>query len=471
MNILVLEASTTSAKAMLYNTNDNSFQVEAQPYGYMYDDITIHDAETVYESMIELGKRLSQGKEVHIIALGCTWHSLTLCDKEMNPKTPVYLWSNTAAKGICTKLREDKDYVKGFYKKTGCMVNAIYPFFKLQYLQSQGFDLKDYYIMGQGTYNTFRLTGQRVITACVASGTGLFNINKVEFDQELLSELGISEDQLSRLVGANQTFPLSEEAAKELGIKAGIPVIPANADGGLNQIGSGAIGEGVMTFSAGTSGAIRLSTSKPILPEEPSTWCYMSPKGWLSGAATNGCCNCIDWFKKNNFAADISYDEIERNIKDKETNPVFLPFIFGERSPGWNDERLGGFLEIKGHHTANDLYRGIQEGVLFNLYHCYKILTEVNGIPKKIRLSGGILNSQEWTQMCADIFQIEMEIDKNKHSSLLGGVILAMEILGVIKNVQDFDWGDSLTIKPNKNMAEIYKNKFEIYLKSYYNNN
>ena len=53
------------------------------------------------------------------------------------------------------------------------------------------------------------------------------------------------------LVDYNQTFPLNEEAAAALGVKPGIPVVPTNSDGGLNQVGSGAMEEGVMTFSVG----------------------------------------------------------------------------------------------------------------------------------------------------------------------------------------------------------------------------
>lgn len=469
MNILVLEASTTSAKGMLYETSTETFNVETRVFEDNLGDVTIHDAEEIYQSMLAVGKTLVKGKKIDMISLVGTWHSLLLCNKNMVPETPVYLWSNTEAKKICKELRKNNEYVMDFYKKTGCMVNAIYPFYKLIFLKNEGYNLKDYYIMGQGTYNNYRMTGKRVITPCLASGTGLLNIHSIEFDKELLSELGIQEDQLSRLVNYNETFALTEEAAGVLGVDTGIPVIPTNSDGGLNQIGAGAIEEGVMTFSAGTSGAIRLTTDKPLIPDSPSTWCYMSPKSWLSGAATNGCCNCIDWFKQKVLSEDMSYEDIEENIKDKITTPVFLPFIFGERSPGWNDERLGGFVNIKPHHTASDLYRAVQEGVLFNIYHCYKILAEVNGTPKKIKLSGGILNSTEWTQMCADIFQTELEIDTNKHSSLLGGAILAMELLKIIKDVKDFDFGPGKVIKPNLEMAELYNKKFNDYLYSYYN--
>lgn len=467
MKILVLEASTTAAKAMLYDTSNNRYRVKTEVYKNTYDDVTIHDAENVYQHMLAVGRALVEDKKIDIISLSGTWHSLVLCSKEMVSETPVYLWSYTGASEVCKELRKDNEYVKNFYRKTGCMVNAIYPFFKLLHLKQQGYDLKDYYIMGQGTYNNYRMTGQRVITHCLASGTGLLNTHTKEFDKELLVELGIKEEQLPRLIDYNQTFPLNEEAAAALGVEPGIPVIPTNSDGGLNQVGAGAMQEGVMTFSVGTSGAIRLTIKQPVMPEEPSTWCYMSPKYWLSGAATNGCCNCIDWFKLKVFGPDLSYEEIEKGVRDKETTPVFLPFIFGERCPGWNDERLGGFQEIRPYHTANDLYRAVQEGVLFNLYHCYKILTKVNGIPNKIKLSGGILNSKEWTQMCADIFQAEMETDTSEHASLLGGAVLAMELLGVIEDVRDFSLGQSKIIKPNPNMAKFYEEKFERYLKYY----
>ena len=57
--------------------------------------------------------------------------------------------------------------------------------------------------------------------------------------------------------------------------------------------------------------------------------------------------------------------------------------------------------------------------------------------------------------MCADIFQAEMEIDNSKHASLLGGAMLAMEILGVIKDVRDFNFGQSKVIRPESRYGQI----------------
>lgn len=463
MYILALESSTTSAKAMLYDTEKGTYEVKTKTYKQVYDDITIHDAESVFKETMDLGKALCAGKKIDIISLGGTWHSVMLCDKDMKPQTPIYLWSYTGAADLCKELRKDKPYVKEFYHKTGCMVNAIYPAFKLKLLKEMGYCIDDYLISGQGTYNMFRLTGERVVTDSMASGTGLLNIHTKQFDTEILEDIGIKESQLCRLVSYKDTFPLSKEGAELLGIEEGIPVIPTGPDGGLNQVGAGALGDGVMSFSVGTSGAIRLTTQKPVIPEEPSTWCYLSPKTWLSGAATSGCCNCVDWFKTRMFSPGTTYADIEKGFGDTEDTPVFLPFLFGERCPGWQDERNAAFFDVKPFHTANDLYHGVMEGVLFNLYQCYEVLSKINGIPKKIKLSGGILHSAYWTQMCADIFGTDMEVDNAEHSSLLGGVALGMELLGEIQDVTEFTIESAKVIHPNLEKTNAYAKKYARY--------
>ncbi|WP_343209301.1 gluconokinase [Anaerolentibacter hominis] len=462
--ILVLESSTTSAKAMLYSTLTGAVSVKTKAFEAMYEDITIHDGEKVFQQTAALGRDLCEGREIDMIALSGTWHSLMLCGMDMKPASPVYLWSFTGAAGVCAALRKDESYVSRYYQKTGCMVNAIYPFFKLKYLSEQGYDLSKYRIMGQGTYNNYRLTGACTVMDCMAAGSGLLNTHTKQFDPELLSELGILKDQLSELVTYRETRPLNEEGAGLLGLSPGIPVITAGSDGGLNQIGAGALKEGVMTFSVGTSAAIRLTTAKPILPDNPSTWCYMSPKAWLSGAATSGCCNCVDWVKKELFPAGTSYGEIEAGFGDPETTPVFLPFLFGERCPGWRDDREGAFFDVKPFHRANDMYHAVLEGTLYNVYHCYRMLSGLNGTPRRIKLSGGIIHSKYWTQMCADIFGEPMEVADMEHSSLIGGAALALELLGVIEKAEDFDVETVETIRPDPSKRERYDRKFARYL-------
>lgn len=467
MWILALEASTTSAKAMLFDTDTDTFSERVKAYGTMHPNELLHDAEKVFACMAEVGRDLAEGKDVSIVSLCGAWHSVMLCDHGMNPITPVYPWSYTGATEICRELRRDSRFVNEYYRRTGCMVNATYPLFKLLHLRNQGYKLEDYYIMEQGSYNNYRLTGKKVTSRCLASGSGLLNIHTREYDIESLKLIGIKESQLPRLAESEQTCPLSEEGASILGLKPGIPVVLTNSDGGLNQIGAGAIQGNIMTFSVGTSGAMRVSTKKPVIPKTPSTWCYLSPKGWMSGAATAGCCNCIDWFIDHVMEGRVHYEQLESDINDILDTPIFLPLLFGERCPGWNDEPGGGFSHLKASHMTADLYRGIQQGILFHLYQCYRLLVEIAKEPERVKLSGGILHSPTWTQMCADIFGKTLEVNDSTQGSLMGAVVLAREIMGDLSEIEKYEPHIKMMVEPNKERHILYEEQFEKYMGMY----
>ena len=469
MYILVLEASTTSAKAMLYNAADQTYTTQTNAYPLYFDNPTLHDAENVFQEMVALGKALCAGKQIEAISLSSTWHNVMLCDEDMRPQTPVYLWSNIAATEICKRLREDEDYTRSYYRRTGCMVNAIYPSFKLKQLRASGHRLEDYQIIDQGTYNTFRLTGQRVVTDCAISGAGFLNIKDKCLDQETLEENGVSESNFAQVIAYDHSYPLTKEGAACLGLAPGIPVLVSCPDGALNQVGAGALEQGIMTLSIGTSGALRIATPEPILPASSGTWCYLAPGTWLSGAATSGCCNCVDWYKDKMFGANKTYDDLEAAFNGTFDTPVFLPFLFGERCPGWRDDRQAGFFDIAPHHTQYDFYHSVLEGVLFNLYQNYHVLTGVNGIGRRVKLSGGIANSPYWSQMCSDIFALPMEVDNSNHSSLTGAVVLALKALGVIRNLSEFSVEAEKVIHPNPAKMDLYRTKYERYLHHYEN--
>jgi gluconokinase len=228
-----------------------------------------------------------------------------------------------------------------------------------------------------------------------------------------------------------------------------------------------------MTFSVGTSAAIRLSTETPVLSNPPGTWCYVGVKGWISGAATNGACNCINWFKETVLKNKWSFAELEEELLSDAHTPVFTPFVFGERCPGWEDTRRGCFHDLTGQDGAASMFRAVSEGVLFNVYQCYKILSALSGEPDAIVLSGGILNSEKWVQVAADVFQRSMELSDNPNASLLGGAALALHAGGAIDDPEDFacESGGSVSPRADAAIAERYGHKFKNYMKYYFHGN
>jgi gluconokinase len=452
---------------MIYHSENGIERVMAKPFEIQGTDASVQDAESIWRQTAALGRLAAEGTDIDMIALSATYHSVMMCNSDMTPATPVYQWAFRGAGQLCKQLQSSESYVKDYYQATGCMVNAIYPSFKLMWMKAQGLDISKGYIMEQGSYNNYRATGKRWVMDAMTSGSGLMDINSLTYHNGILNDIGIKAEQLCELVTYKNVASLTDEAAGLLGIKSGIPVIVSGPDGGLNQVGAGALKPGIMTFSVGTSGAVRFSSDKPKLADNHSTWCYRSPKTWMSGAATSGCCNCVDW-ARNSLFSGCAYHDIEANLNSPDGDaPFFLPFLFGERCPGWNDERNGGFEKLNPRHDRYDLYLSVLEGVLFNLFQCYQELTKLNGQPERIMLSGGILHSPFWLQMCADIFGQKMEISDMAHGSVLGAAAEALEIGGVIKDIGDFDCSTERIITPNESKSDIYSRRFSEYLKLY----
>lgn len=468
MIILALEASTTSAKTMLFDTDSGDVSVRSRRFEVDGPDAAVRDADAIFTQLVALGRESAAGRAVDLIVMSGTWHGLTLRTPQLDAVTPVMEWPYTGAQDLCARLREDSELTWWFYERTGCMVNAVYPVFKLMHLAEGGRELTGLMAMDQPSLNFARLTGERWTNASLASGTGLLNADTADWDLDVIERFGLQGVVLPELRASTDTAPLTADAAVLLGLRPGIPVLVPGPDGGLSQVGDLATDPGDMTFSMGTSGALRVAARHPAYSPTLSTWSYRSPLGALSGAATSGCGNCVDWAKERFFGQSTDYAEIEPLLSADRTGlPVFMPFLFGERSPGWQDQRRGGLVELLPHHTRADMYQAVLEGIVYSLFHCYKELTALNGVPRRIVLSGGVLSSPFWTQLTADVFGVEMEVSTQQHSSIIGAVRMGLSASGLDMRHPALDDAAPRVVTPRLDRRAQYDEGFARYLDNY----
>ncbi|MEA4898648.1 MAG: FGGY-family carbohydrate kinase [Christensenellaceae bacterium] len=469
MLVLALESSTSSAKALLYDSGKGVIATESSPYDPSYAKDGVVGTEEVFRLTAEMGRRIAAGKDIAAIALSSVWHSVALCDRDMRPAGGTYMWNYLAPSDMCKTVRADAALTERLYRSTGCMPNVTYPRHALRYLRENGVELADKLLPSQGGYNFHRLTGEFRETINIMNGSGFLNVHTLAYDDFAMGYSGVRASQLGALSTYLDTAPLREDAANLIGIPAGIPVVPSHADGALNQIASCAAVVGRMTLSVGTSGAIRLTTDRPVLPEGKQIWSYYGVADYMSGAAISGACNCIDWFRDTFSGSRMSFEELDSGAEIPEGMPVFLPFLFGERNPGWRDDRHGGFGGIRPSHTARDMYRALQAGVLFNLYQCYEVLRSEVGEPREIYASGGILHSRRWTQMMADIFGTRIRLVKNLNASSVGAAVLAMRAVCAIDDIRAFsrDIEGAAVICPRPEFQRSYAEYYQRYLELY----
>ena len=474
MRILALEESTSSAKALIYDSDLGIIDVQSTPYPKEYCDVYTQDADGIFHCLIGTAKNIltRQNKNIDAISLSSIWPCLLLLDRQYRPLTKILTWADTSCASTVAKYKALYS-AQSFYKSTGCTMHSIYGLWKYIHLRDTQPEIIDRTatITSQGGYLAYQLTGENVCSKSSASANGFLNVHTLEWDEHALTFAGITVDKLPKLCEASDVFSLSKKAAKLLGLREGIPVIIGGGDGALNQLGSSATKSGIMTFSMGTSAAIRLS-QKSGITRDISLWCYYLTEGIrLIGAATSGAGNCVNWFKNTLLSGNFSFSELESKMKtvDKVNAPVFLPFLFGERCPGWNDLRKGGFVGLTGSHTTGELYYSLLEGILFNVYQCYEKIVENASAPSKIIVSGGITNSIPWLQMASDIFKVPMCVSKEEHASIMGAVVLALKSFGQISSYDEYTSPIEMAIEPDGQRAAHYAIRYKDYLEKYQN--
>lgn len=475
MNILAVEASTSSAKALLYSSDKGVLKSANIAFSKDICDTATQDSGGIFRALIKAIKKISEASvyKIDAISICTTWHSILLLDKNRKPIDRIITWANNEAAETTTKYRKNESFSNWYYNKTGCMVNCTYPYWQyIHYKNTYPEKIKDVaFLSSQQEFIFEQLTGEIAASKSTASGSGFFNIHSLDWDDDLLEYAAINRAQMSELKEPRYFAPLKGDVAKELELTEGIPVLVGNSDGGMNQLGAGGMEKGIMTLSIGTSGALRVISEKPLIYAKPATWCYyLGDNMRILGAATSGAGNCVDWFV-NNFCSisGIGFDVLEKLLFQIsiENAPIFLPFLYGERCPGWKDDRTGGFKELKAAHSIGDMYYAILEGILFNLYQCYKTLTCLVDEPQQIRISGGILRSEFWTQMAADVFQKEVIVSDFEHQSLLGAAVYALNILQnsipLCFEVQHL----GRKVIPNQSLKNLYSRRYKKYIEIY----
>ncbi len=482
MAVLVIEMSTSSVKVMTADAQcdllcEFSHRIRNVSDGVQQPDEICDAALRLARKAVEFYRLKHPSPEITAVGIVSTWHNSLVADTNGNARTPSYTWTYRKPGAAAASFKKNHPaQALAYYKKTGCLVNGTYVSFRMKYFTENGFVFaKNDRLIDQGTYLFYQLTGTFRESYSMASGTGLLNLAAMDWDAEIAAEMGVPRENLPELCDYDACRPLCAAAAELLGLKQGIPVVTAHPDGAMNQVGDDALEEGVMTLSAGTSAALRMLSAQAAVPDEPSLWCYYAPGSYLTGAATSGCANCIDWFAGSVCGNSYDYNALDRMATeafnkmsaDSGDAPVFLPFLFGERAPGWSEYRPGGFLRLSGRHETGALYCAVLEGICFNIRQCYEMLCAVNRVPERIHVSGGIVRSEVWAHLLADILQKEIFLSPVQNASSLGGAKLALFAAGEIADLRVRAAESRTLLSPDPAAAGRYDPLYGIYCDLY----
>ena len=481
--ILALDIGTSSVRAALYDYRGNVLpetMVKNERVVAMTDDGGAEiDAEEAIAQVIEaiddvLEKNDALLEQIEYVAASCFWHSLVGIDAEGRATTPVYTWAETRPANYVQTLR-DRLNETAVHNRTGARFHASFWTAKLLWLR-QGFPeifAKTAKWLSFSDFLASRLFDTEVTSVSMASGTGIFDIRKNDWDEELLDFLQIKRSSLPRIAGDDETFRLTEAVAPDAGkqfedprfqrwdrLRKSAKWFLAIGDGAANNIGAGCVEKSKAALMIGTSGAMRVAYRGDVPGNIPSgLWCYrVDRERVIAGGALSDGGGLYRWLKDNlrlKDDDDKTENEIAARLPDAH-GLTFLPFFAGERSTGYHETAHGAILGLKSSTDAIDIVQAALEAVAYRFAEIYDQLNDVLEIKEIIASGGALRASPVWTQIICDVLASKMSLPDTREASSRGAVLLALESIGKIEDISNLKTPEGMKFNFDKKRREIY---------------
>jgi gluconokinase len=374
-------------------------------------------------------------------------HSLMAVDGLGNPLTRIITWADLRSRDEAANLKST-EAGRRIYQNTGTPVHPMSPLCKILWLkkeQPEIFSLTGKFISVK-EFIWFRLFGKYMVDFSLASGTGLFDIRRLHWDKEALEVAGITENHLSDPVPPTHMEKMTGNSlAGRLGVPEGLPFVIGGSDGCLANLGTSAISHHDMALTIGTSGAVRMISPTPVEDPEARIFNYILTENlYVTGGAINNGALVVKWFAEQFMEPNSGHpgnlmkylDEI-RDLPAGSDGLIFLPYLYGERSPVWDADARAVFFGIQSSHGPRQFLRAVVEGISFSLYQISLILREKIGPAEKIYASGGFIQSSPWLQTVSDIFNQELYLTSDVDASSIGAAIMGFYALGIIRSLDE----------------------------------
>jgi xylulokinase len=411
-----------------------------------------------------------------------------LVDAEGKPLRPMIIWADTRA-GAQEAEMEKKlgmDYV---YRTTGHRISASYSAAKLLWVKDNESEIykRGCKMLHAKDYVIFKLTGKFVTDYSDASGTNLFDLVKKTWDKNILDTLGIPPDLLPEPhPSTDKAGGITPEAAGEIGLPEGTPVIIGGGDGSCACVGAGVVAEGAAYNILGSSSWISLASTAPVYDPElrTFTWVHLDPALYTPCGTMQAAGYSYNWYKNTLCGGEIAeaakggenpYRFIDEGASKSPPGAgglLYLPYLLGERSPRWNHEARGAFVGLSITTGKGDISRAVLEGVGLNLRIILQILeggAAGDGIGKIIMIGGGAKGAV-WLQILADIWQKTLMVPAyTEEATSLGAAVCGGVGIGAFKDfsaIHQFN-GPVKTVLPHAELAPVYEELFEIFNQAY----
>lgn len=463
--ILAMDQGTASSKAIVFDKQGNIVGKVEKEYDQIYPKSgwIEHDPSEIWYSQASSVVEVFDKKGItvdDIAAIGITNQRETTIVWDKRTGKPVMnaiVWQDRRTSKICDKLKEQglQDFIKD---KTGLLLDAYFSGPKIKWILDHVEGLRERAENGEiafGTVDTWliwKLTGGKVHVTDVsnASRTMLYNINTLDWDDEMLSLLNIPKSMLPKVCSSSEIYGYTD--ATLYGRE--IPIAGIGGDQQAALFGQMCVEKGMVKATYNTGCFILMNIGdKPI----KSTNNLVTTIAWkigdkvtyaLEGSIISG--GSVVLWLRDEINVINSVKEIEQlSLTEKDSGGVFIvPAFNGLGAPHWDQYARGTFFGLNMGTTSGHIARAALESIVFSSSDVMEAMERDSSTKVKELRAGGMLSNKTLMQFQSDIYGVPVLKSSVEDMSALGAVYLAGLAVGFWDNIEE--------IKSNWKISERY---------------
>jgi xylulokinase len=450
MYFIGIDSSTTATKALLMDSAGQVLAVAATEYPFetprplwseQHPNLWWDGAQKSIRAVLQ--QTSIDPAQVGGVGLTGQMHGLVLLDKDGQVLRPAILWNDQRTQAQCDEIHQRIGREK-FIQITGNVALTGFTAPKILWVKENEPEIyaQAAHALLPKDYVRLKLTGVYAMDKADGAGTVLMDLKKRDWSEEVLAALEIPAAWMPRLFeGPQITGVVSVEAASATGLKAGTPVMAGGGDQAAQAVGVGAVSEGVVALTLGTSGVVFASADGAFIEPQGRlhAFCHSVPDKWHLMGVMLSAAGSLRWYR-DTFAPLHSYDELLApavNVPTGADGLLFLPYLTGERTPHPDPLARGAFVGLTVRHGMPHTTRAVLEGVAFGLKDSFELMKASGlGQIKQVRVSGGGAKSALWRQILADVFGCELVTVNTTEGAAYGAALLAAVGAGCYPSVE-----------------------------------
>ncbi|MFP4378606.1 MAG: glycerol kinase GlpK [Spirochaetales bacterium] len=456
--IMAFDAGTTSNRAILFDHDGEIINVAQQEFPQIYPKPgwVEHDPLDIWSTQSGVARQVIEKagiKPADVAAIGITNQRETAVVWEKDTGKPLMnaiVWQDRRTATICDNLKE-RGLEETIREKTGLVIDAYFAGTKIAWMLDNIDGARKRAENGEllfGTVDTWliwKLTGGRVHVTDYsnASRTLLFNINTLEWDDDLLAELNVPRNMMPEAKPSSAVYGVTDP--KTFG-GAEIPVAAAIGDQQGALFGQACFERGMAKNTYGTGSFVLMNTGTERVASETG---LLTTIAWglhdrveyalegsifVTGAA-------VQWLRDELRAIHDARDTNYFASKVKDTNGVYMvPAFVGLGAPYWDQYARGAIVGLTRGANIDHIVRATLESIGYQTRDVVECMEQDSGIEtKELKVDGGASNNDFLMQFQSDILGVPVLRPRIVETTARGSAFLAGLAVGFWKNQKELE--------------------------------